>query len=299
MLRILMTVLVLLLPLHADAAIGDRWRARKAAKAPTQQTEMASTPVRNISYGPERLQKLDLYMPKSTAAAKPALVVFIHGGGWSKGDKAEAARNKPKGFTDAGYAFASLNYRLSPDASIADMQSDLAQAVAKLRALAGQYGYDPNRIILSGHSAGAHLAALLATDTRALGAAGVPLNAIAGVVLLDGAGYSLTMDSKLKPLNEIYEDAFGADKSLWPAMAPLTYVASAPQLPPFLIVHVASRADSRQEAQTLASAITKRGVRADVYAAAGKSHKTLNHDLGLPGDAPTQIALRFIAEVAR
>jgi arylformamidase len=154
--RYLLLILSLLWPIASDAGLRDRLHARS----------VSVQPVTEISYGRDPLQKLDLYLPAQRSARAIPLVAFIHGGGWTMGDKREGAHQKPQAFTRAGYAFASLNYRLAPKASIADMQADLATAVARLRILASRYGYDPDRIILSGHSAGAHLAALLATDTR-------------------------------------------------------------------------------------------------------------------------------------
>jgi arylformamidase len=284
-----LTLFMSLLPLSVEAGPGDRLRARQA--------KVDGQVVSDIAYGAGPRQKLDLYLPAKRGNAKPALVLFVHGGGWTRGNKVESAHAKPQGFTQTGYAFASVNYRLAPDASIADMQADLAAAVAQLRKVAGRYGVDGNRIILSGHSAGAHLAALLATDTRALKAAGVPLNAIKGVVLLDGAGYSLRVDAMMDRPTKMYETAFGKDRSLWPLFAPLTYVPTAERLPPFLILHVASRASSKAEAQMMAAALAKRNVRAEIHAAEGKTHGSLNSDLGKPDDVPTQAVLRFLLAV--
>ena len=90
-----------------------------------------------------------------------------------------------------GWAFASANYRLVPQATVEQQAADVASAIAWLRANAAKEGLDPDRIVLMGHSAGAHLVALVGTDPHYLKAAGVPMGAVKGVVLLDGAGYDV------------------------------------------------------------------------------------------------------------
>ena len=123
------------------------------------------------------LTSLDVYAPDS-GGCHPILV-FIHGGGWIGGDK-RFVDEKPRAFVRAGYVFASVNYRLSPKVSHPAHVQDVAQAIRKIRDLAPRYGGDPSRIYLVGHSAGAHLAALVATDGRYLEAQGLSLAAIRG-----------------------------------------------------------------------------------------------------------------------
>jgi arylformamidase len=129
--------------------------------------------------------------------------------------------------------------------------------------------------------------------------AGVPLTAISGVFLLDGAGYTLDFEDSGDRPTQMYEAAFGKDRNLWSRYAPLTYVASAEQLPPFLILYVARREASSAESHILAEALHKRGVRADVFAAKGKTHISLNKDLGAQGDASTQRVMAFLTEILR
>jgi acetyl esterase/lipase len=104
----------------------------------------------------DRELKLDLYLPES--AENPPLVVWIHGGGWSGGNKKWCP---VKWLADHGYAVASVSYRFSQQAKFPAQIHDVKAAVRWLRANAEQYGYDPERIAASGASAGGHLAALL------------------------------------------------------------------------------------------------------------------------------------------
>src|SRR5262245_6137695 len=105
--------------------------------------------------------KMDIYFPKNSTGATP-LVIFIHGGGWSKGDKARG-----HGLTEfppllaAGFTVASLNYRLAPEYQFPAMLEDVKCAVRSFRAHASEYNIDPNRIGVWGTSAGAHLASMI------------------------------------------------------------------------------------------------------------------------------------------
>lgn len=103
---------------------------------------------------PEKELLLDLYMP--TNAIKPALMVWIHGGAWSGGSK----ENPPTEFIEHGFALASINYRLSGEAKFPAQIHDIKAAIRFLRANAQKYGFDADKIILWGSSAGGHLAAL-------------------------------------------------------------------------------------------------------------------------------------------
>lgn len=150
-------------------------------------------PTVTVSYGNDARQAIDFYRAKDAAGPAP-LIVFIHGGA---GDKRQASGRKPAHFTAAGYAFASINYRLALQATVDQQASDVASAVDMLRFRAEDYGIDPNRIALMGHGAGARLAALVATDPKYMKLSDVPISAVKAVVLLDDAAapkvYGLTL----------------------------------------------------------------------------------------------------------
>ncbi|MEW6251890.1 MAG: alpha/beta hydrolase fold domain-containing protein [Planctomycetota bacterium] len=113
----------------------------------------------NLPYGPHARQKLDLYLP---AGAGPfPLVVWIHGGAWLAGDKYPCG--KAGILLDAGFAVASVNYRLSQDATFPAQIHDCKGAIRWLRAHAAQYRIDPSRVGSWGSSAGGHLSALVGT----------------------------------------------------------------------------------------------------------------------------------------
>ena len=250
------------------------------------------------AYGGDARQRLDLVRPAAGGLATgPApLLLFIHGGGWSIGDKRHAAAPKAAHFTSLGWAFGSVNYRLVPDVGVEQQAADIAQAIGWVRAHAGEQGLDPNRIVLMGHSAGAHLAALVGTDPRYLAAAGVPMSAVKGVVLLDGAGYDIARQMAVpgNPVAGMYDAAFGRDPKRQEALSP-TLHAAASNVASWLILPVASRADSVAQSRELAAALGKSGASAQVVPVPGESYGSLNKGLGESGDLAIGEVDRFIA----
>lgn len=246
---------------------------------------------REDAYGAEARQKVDWAVPAGQGRAP--LLLFVHGGGWSIGDKRMGAGQKGQHFLGQGWAFASANYRLVPQATVEQQAADVASALAWLRR---QPGVDGNRIVLMGHSAGAHLAALVGTDPQYLAAAGVPLSAIRGVVLLDGAGYDVgqQMGERGNRVQGMYTQAFSTDPARQAKLSPARH-AAAPNVADWLILPVASRQDSTAQSQALAAKLTAAGSRAIVAAQQGKTHATLNRELGQPGDPSTAVVDRFLA----
>lgn len=249
---------------------------------------------REEAYGSDPKQKVDWAMPAS-AGGKAPLLLFIHGGGWSIGDKRMDAADKGKHFTGQGWAFASTNYRLVPQATVEQQAADVAAAIALLRR---QPGVDGERIVLMGHSAGAHLAALVGSDPANLRAAGVPMSAIRGVVLLDGAGYDVARQIKdgRNRAQAMYTQAFGADPNRHSALSPISH-AAAPNAGQWLILPVERRTDAREQSEALAAALKAGGTPAEVLPQAGKSHMTLNRELGDAGDPSTAVVDAFLAKL--
>lgn len=251
--------------------------------------------VRNLAYVPGggRGQSLDLYLP--TGAERPGLVVWIHGGGWKIGDKSRVEQ-KPAYFHSRGFAVASINYRLVPDTDWRGQAADIAAAVAWLRQHAREYGYDGDRVVLVGHSAGAHLAALVATDHQYFQKAQVPVSAIRSVVLLDGAGYDVATQMKVAGplLRDTYTEVFGTDPANQRDASPTQQIRAGVKYPPVLVLHVADRLASRVQSQRLARRLREVGGTAEVHAAEGKTHATINRELGIAGDEPTRVVGEFL-----
>jgi acetyl esterase/lipase len=134
------------------------------------------------------LHTLDVYaMP----GAKHTPVMFwIHGGGWETGDKSDVAQ-KPQFFVDHGFVFVSINYRLLPKVEMIDIFRDVAKSFRWVHDHIAEYGGDPKRVLVGGHSAGAQLAALLCTDERYLKTEGIAFTDLIGCVPVDGDTYDL------------------------------------------------------------------------------------------------------------
>jgi acetyl esterase/lipase len=248
------------------------------------------------AYGSNASQRMDFWPGREKSAP---VILYIHGGGWSQGDKAHDAQKKAAYFTGRHYAFASMNYRLVPHATVEEQATDVANAIAWLRQRAGALGIDRRRIVLMGHSAGAHLAALIATDTVYLKAAGVPAGSISGVVLLDGAAFHVPSQIGVggPGLQQMRRNAFGDDAARQLALSPVSHAAK-PNAGPFLILHV-NNPSTIAQSTALGRALDKAGTRAEVRLIANSDHMRLDRNLGTDGDEATKLVDAFLARVVR
>ncbi len=143
------------------------------------------------------------------------------------------------------------------------------------------------------------LAALVGTDGRYLEKAGLKLGDLSGVILLDGAGYDIPRQIKqalLPRMKAMYTNVFTEEEATQRDASPVTHVAGGKGIPPFLILHVASRRDSKAQSEGLASKLREADVEAKVVPAEGKTHATINRELGEPDDAPTQAVFEFLRD---
>lgn len=137
-----------------------------------------------IDYGDGPRQQLDLYRPPEASGPRP-VVVFFYGGGWRTGDRGDY-RFVGQALAAEGFVVAIPDYRLYPQVRFPAFVEDGAAAVSWVAANVERYGGDPDRIFLAGHSAGAHIATMLALDRRYLAAAGTPTAVPAGAAGLAG-----------------------------------------------------------------------------------------------------------------
>ena len=263
--------------------LRDRLRRRNSDRA--VESGRSDAPHASLSTGPDPKQAYDLYASDATGP----VLAFIHGGGWSMGDKA-MVHDLPEYARRHGLTFASIGYRLVPQVTPREQAQDVAAAVAGLKRT------HPGRpLFLMGHSAGAHLAALVGTDATYLGGQGLQPSDLAGVILLDGAGYDATGDRGSGPagrlLGNLYSEAFGDNAA---ALSPTLLIRSGVAYPPFLIFHIASRQDSRGQSEGLAAALIRAGGRAEVVVAPDDSHRDINVEFGAAGDAEGERGARFI-----
>jgi acetyl esterase/lipase len=229
-----------------------------------------TVPPAEVAYGPDPLQRLDIY-PARTSGPTPMLL-FVHGGGWSMGDKSELSWLGAK-LAEQGVLVAVANYRLSPAVQHPAHAQDVARAVAWLYRNGASYGGDPQRLYVGGHSAGAHLASLVALDDTFLAAEGLSTGVVRSVVGVSGAGYDLDARYAASPLAQLFYAAFGKDPARWALAAPLHYVARG--APPFLLIHGLNDTQAPAAgAQTFAQALTREGAQIDLKLMPGLEHGT-------------------------
>jgi acetyl esterase/lipase len=243
-------------------------------------------------------QTLDVYAP--VEGTNHPVVFWIHGGGWRRGDKA-GVQQKPQAFVDKGFVFIATNYRFVPEVTIQEMTGDVAGAIHWVHDHAAEYGGDTDSIIVMGHSAGAHLAALVCTDDRYLQAEGLTLSIVKGCVPVDVSVYDIP--KRLQESGTVapatFREAFGDQEKTYRDLSPVTHVAQDKHIPPFLILHVADRPETKRQSHWFADRLQAAGIAAEVVAGEGKTHGTINSDLGRPDDPPTQAVFEFLDEVLR
>jgi acetyl esterase/lipase len=269
------------------------------AATKTSYEQHLDIPYAEIAGADKNLLSLDIYSPVPPTKGGAPVVVMVHGGGWRAGDKATGAvgREKAAFFTSQGYIYVSVNYRLSPAVQHPTHAEDVARSIAWVAKHIKDYGGNPAKISLMGHSAGAHLAALVATDGRYLAAVGESRALLKGVILLDTAGYDIARNmgelSEGRLNQSLYENAFGKDPEVWSAASPISFVKSGNDLPPFLVFYT-DRKSSGPLSRDFAAALRKAGVPATAVLAKGKTHATLNHNIGKPDDGPSKLILEFL-----
>ena len=283
-------------PLLLAAALGSQAQA---------QTTPTKSGVPYVEKGHER-HVLDIYAPPN---AKNLPVVFwIHGGGWQAGDKSDV-KLKPQWFMDKGFVFVSTNYRLWPSVDMGTLIRDVAKSFGWVNQHIAEYGGDPKRVLVGGHSAGAQLAAILCTDDRYLKAEGVSFRALIGCVPVDGDTYDVpaiieTAETRLRvhhlpPRVNGHREKFGLTPENHKDFSAVTHIATGKGIPPFLILYVAAHPDTSAQAQRLGAVLKEASVATTVLGAKDTHHSKLNDDLGLPEDPATKALTEFVAKVLK
>ncbi|GGP23845.1 hypothetical protein GCM10010970_38450 [Silvimonas iriomotensis] len=254
--------------------------------APAVSTLIPAAPgstLRDVSYGADPAQKIDVYIPDHPDHA--AIVFMAHGGGWEFGDKAARTVVEPKAayWRARQVIFVSANYRMLPQAAPLDQAADLARAVAYVQAHAQAWGGDPARVVLMGHSAGAHLVSLITVDPGIVSAAGV--QPWLGTVSLDSAALDVPtlMQARHLPL---YDRAFGKDPAAWATASPYQQLKTRPV--PMLLICSTERATSCDSAEHMAAKIAQLGGKVTVKPLA-RSHMQINADVGADNEETTAI----------
>jgi arylformamidase len=233
---------------------------------------------RDIAYGDDPRHRLDVF--RRPDAKDAPVILMVHGGGWRRGDKGGPSMvgNKVQHWVGRGWVLVSINYRLVPQATPVEQAEDVARALAFAQGQARGWGGDPARFVLMGHSAGAHLVALVSSDggmpTR-LGA-----KPWAATVAIDSAALDIEAIMNRKHPG-LYDTAFGADPALWREASPLARLRGKPAAP-MLLVCSSRRDDSCGPAQAYADKANGLGGRVKVLPIE-LNHAKINQQLGAEG----------------
>jgi len=272
--------------------------------------------VRNVSYyqgagADEKLHRLDMYLPEGQKDFP--VLVFIHGGGWSRGDKNELGIYNALGrcFARQGIALVCPNYRLSPSVKHPEHVRDIARAFAWTFRNIARYGGRPDELFVGGHSAGGHLAALLAADETYLMAEGMTLGAIRGALPLSGL---FTIPGPRNPQLEkatglalpyktvlpaevgyaLFSVVFGDDPRVRQLASPIAHVAA--NLPPFLILCGDNDLPfcGRPWAEAFCNALRAKDGHADFWEMSKRNHVSILWNATYDTDPATQRMMSFI-----
>ncbi len=298
--RLVLAALVLAAPACAPVYwVGAKLVYDKAPEPP--RTMLA------VSYDPaapdDPKRQLDLYLP---AGRDFPFVVFVHGGGWAWGDRtqrfggADVYRNIGRFLADRGIGAAVIGYRLVWPLDWQSQVGDVARAVAWVQAHAAEYGGRADRVFLMGHSAGAQLAARVATDPAWLAREHGDPAGIRGVVAVSGAGYDLgdieTYRDGFDPL--YFAERFGGsrlDGDWWHDASVLPWLDAGD--PPFLVVNATGEAAGlRRQSALLDAALRKAGIPTTRVVVRGSSHERIILELSRADKTAGPAALAFFTD---
>ncbi|MFH1509361.1 MAG: alpha/beta hydrolase [bacterium] len=278
-------------------SIKDDWKAfdnpnTDIIEDETEELKEKANIEKDISYGEEKLQKLDIYPSEKDNSS---VVIYVHGGGWAIGDKSNHAK-KGEVFSNAGYTFVALNYRLSPEITHPVHVQDVAKGFKWVYENIESYGGDKDKIFLIGHSAGAHLVALLSTANEFLYEQGLTLENIAGTVCLDGAGLNIitVKENNSSSFIKTYEPIFGNNDEELKEASAYFYLDEAYNLPPFLLYYADGRELTKSVANQFSNKLNEKGVESKVSEAYGKDHSGINDALESSDEQVTKNILSFL-----
>lgn len=269
---------------HAGNGAGDgRARFGEHEDATPRRLPAGVHVDRDVAYGNAPRQKLDIYAP--AGAHDVPVIVMVHGGAWMFGDK--AAKNVVEGkvnrWVPRGFVFVSIDYRLVPQVRVADEAQDVAAALAYVQGHIATWGGDGRRVVLMGHSAGAHLVALISASPILARAHGV--QPWLGTITLDSAAYDVVTIMQ-RPHPRFYDRAFESDPVAWRADSPTLQLDR--HIVPVLAVCSIQRDDSCPAARQFVARADSLGGHAQLLQE-DKTHEQINKDLGADAAYTAQV----------
>jgi acetyl esterase/lipase len=253
--------------------------------------------VRDIDFVPNAAyrggkDRLDVYIPRN--ANKAPVIVSVYGGALREGDKSDHAFVGER-FASSGYVTVVVNYRLSPEVMHPAHVEDVAASVAWVTRHVGEYGGDPDKVVLTGHSAGAYLVALVVLDPRYLGAHGLTPRDVRGAAPVSGFFYvDRTGVAPDRP-----RDTWGSDPAVWRRASPAAYVRS--DVPPMLLLYADGDEPWRRQQQRDFAVDLRRAGAGDVQTRSigGKDHNSVWFEMADGEDETARSIIGFVERVLK
>lgn len=245
--------------------------------------------------------QLDIYLPQTKPVAPYPVHIFIHGGAWTIGDKGTIKRRNAKFYTDRGIIMISANYRLSPEFKHPAHIEDVVRAVKWVKNNIAKYNGDPNNIVLSGHSAGAHLVALAAVHPTYMKGVGLDRNSLSAVIPVDTATFNLlerkTPNGMIeRTVEKMKVEAFGKDPRTLKDASPLLNIEKDVQLSPIISFATEKREDAVQQVQLFSEALRANGHQAQgITVKGGLSHSDMARAMFEEGNIISETILKYLS----
>ncbi|WP_075996031.1 alpha/beta hydrolase [Salaquimonas pukyongi] len=225
-------------------------------------------------------QHVDIYVPD---AAKPKglfqirrkvpVLLYVHGGGWIKGDTSRVY-NLPSFANSRGYMLVSASYRPVPRTNIDGQVKDVIRAINWTRKNIARYGGNPKKIVIMGHSAGAHLVSMVGVQKKA--------GPLRGIVANDVQAYDMVAYASIRGgIDGVYLKAFGQNPDNWIRWSPVTYARRSNGFPPFLVMYSRSHRPRRAIVSVaFARELRRRGTNVTLFNGSRYSHGSIARGIG-------------------
>lgn len=246
--------------------------------AATRLVQKRERVVIDLKYGADYWQKVDVYLPSAEPAQGLPSLVFFHGGAWTNGTKEWMGFMAPPLLTVPAI-YVAVNYRLAPHVRHPAQAEDCLAAISWVHRNIARYGGDPDRLMIGGHSAGAHLAALACVDAARQAAQGLPDGAIKACLAISG---SYDMRNRSAPPGSsgrrIYDMVLAREEDDADA-SPIAFVRSG--LPPFFLAWGENDFPHlREQGKAMAAALSQAGGRVVTMQIPGVDHFGANEVCG-------------------
>lgn len=273
--------------LNVEATIDNFAEYQQRNGADTMRARQAVPCKIDIAYGPEELNKLDIYWPKAKKAGGYPVMFDIHGGGWRAGSK--NGRGYPaESLVPKGLVWVTIDYGLAPAYKVDQIVDHVRRAFAWTVKNISEYGGDPNRIYVGGHSAGGHLTGMLLMDGRHA-TYGVPEGTIKGAIASSGV---FDMEA-LVGATEGFNDQLGMTKDVARAHSPYHHLPK--KAPPLIVTYGGAETDEfRRQSIDFAKACKEAGFSVELIEAKGDNHFSIARTAIDPASLLNRASLKML-----